>query len=311
MGDVMDVVSALRTFLRVAETSSFSAAALDLGLTQPAVSRQISALEAHYGVRLFHRSTSALSLAIEGEKMIPMAFRVIEAVDALGESTSIDGQVVSGKVRLSLPAPLGLYLSERLPVLLRGHPGLSVELIAREEASDLVADGIDLEVRIGDVADTALICKRIGWTTAFLVAAPAYLRDRRAPSYPDEIAHHDCICYSRGGERRLWSFSNGAEEIRVALTPRLTCNNAAAVHRAVLGGGGLAILSHIIVGDDLQNGRLVNLLPAFPPVRLPINVVFASRRHLSLRARTVLDFLIDAVRADPSMGPSSAVSQSR
>ena len=299
----MDVVSALRTFLRVAETGSFSAAALDLGLTQPAISRQISALEAHYGVRLFHRSTSALALAIDGEKMIPMAERVIEAVEALGENTSTDGTAVTGKVRLSLPAPLGFYLSERLPGLLRSHTGLSVELLAREEPSNLVGEGIDLEVRVGEVADAGLICKRIGWTTAFLVATPDYLKDRAVPDRPTDIEQHDCICYVRGGDRRGWTFSNGAEEVRVALTPRLTCNNAAAVHRAVLGGGGLAILSHIVVEQDLQEGRLVNLLPAFPPVRLPINVVYASRRYLSLRIRTVLDFLAEAVRADQAMGP--------
>ncbi|MFK0206533.1 LysR family transcriptional regulator [Agrobacterium sp. NPDC090283] len=300
----MDVVSALRSFLRVTETGSFSAAALDLGLTQPAISRQISALEGHYGVRLFHRSTSALALAIEGERMIPMAQRVIEAVDALGESATSDGKKVAGKVRLSLPAPLGLYLSERLPALLRTHPGLSVELMTREEPSDLVGDGIDLEVRIGEITDAGLIFRRIGWTTAFLVASPDYLQGRKEPSHPFEVVLHDCICYVRGGDRRVWSFSGGAEEIRVSLTPRLTCNNATAVHRAVLGGGGLAILSHIVVEADLREGRLINLLPDFPPVRLPINVVYASRRHISLRVRTVLDFLTAAVRADQEMRSS-------
>lgn len=111
----MDVVAALRTFLRVAETGSFSSAALDLSLTQPAVSRQISSLEAHYSTRLLHRSTSGLSLTVEGEHMIPMARKVIDAMEALGDATATENVTTSGRVRISLPAPLGLHVSERLP----------------------------------------------------------------------------------------------------------------------------------------------------------------------------------------------------
>ncbi|MBL0370905.1 LysR family transcriptional regulator [Rhizobium sp. KVB221] len=297
----MDIVSALRTFLRVAETRSFSAAAADLGLTQPAVSRQVSSLEAHLNLRLLHRTTSAIALTAEGERTIPMALKVIEAVEALGEGNSSEGPTVSGKVRLSLPAPLGLYMSERINALLSGHPGLSVELIFREEASDMVEEGIDLEVRLGQVNDNSLICRRIGWTTAYLVAAPSYLETRRAPETLSEIGSHDCICYSRAGDKKTWSFSNGADEERLQISPRLIANNSVAVHRAALAGSGVAVLSHILVGPDIQCGRLVQLMPDFPPTRLPINVVYLSRRNMPLRVRTVLDFLAEAVRDDPLM----------
>jgi DNA-binding transcriptional LysR family regulator len=306
MGVGMDIVSALRTFLRVAETGSFSAAAVDLDLTQPAVSRQVSALEAHLNTRLLHRTTSALALTVEGEQTIPMARRVIEAVEALGEATCGEGAKASGKVRLSLPAPLGLYMSDRLTRLLRNHSELCVELIFREEPSDLVGEGIDLEVRLGSVADNSLMCRRIGWTTAFLVAAPCYLQGRPVPETPDDIAVHDCICYSRSGDGRSWSFSNGADEVAVRIVPRMIANNSVAVHRAVLAGGGVAVLSHILACPDIEVGRLVNLMPDFPPSRLPIHVVYPSRRNLPLRVRTVLDFLVDAVREDPLMASGSA-----
>ncbi|MGV1872580.1 LysR family transcriptional regulator [Agrobacterium rosae] len=301
----MDVVSALRTFLRVAETGSFSAAAIDLGLTQPAVSRQVSSLEAHFAARLLHRSTNALALTAEGEKMIPMALRVIEAVEAIGEAAGTTGSAVSGKVRLSLPAPLGLYISDRLPKLLQRHPSLSIDIVFCEEVSDLVGEAIDIEVRLGDVDDRSLICRRIGWTTAYLVAAPAYLERRGPPSSPQEIVDHDCICYHRAGERQSWFFSNGAAETAVRVAPRLIANNAVAVHRAALAGGGLAILSHILARADIDAGHLIHIMADFPPARLPINVVYASRRNLPLRVRTVLDFLADAVKEDALMTPSS------
>lgn len=301
----MDIVSALRTFLRVAETGSFSAAGIDLGLTQPAVSRQVSALEAHLNTRLLHRTTSALALTVEGERIIPMARQVLEAVDALGETGCTEGGVVSGKVRLSLPAPLGLYLSDRLPALLAMHPGLTVELVFREEPSDLIGEAIDLEVRLGTVGDSSLICRRIGSTTACLVAAPAYLSRHQPPQTPDEISDHDCICYSRAGDGRSWSFSDGASEIPIRIAPRLIANNSVGIHRAALSGGGLAVLSHILVDADIQAGRLMNLMPAFPPTRLPISVVYPSRRNIPARVRTVLDFLVEAVGEDAQMASTS------
>ncbi|MFK0166149.1 LysR family transcriptional regulator [Rhizobium sp. NPDC090279] len=300
----MDIVCALQTFMRVVETGSFSAAAADLSRTQPAVSRQVSALEAHLNTRLLHRTTTALALTAEGEQLIPMAVKVIEAVEALSEVSCRGGATVAGKVRLALPTPLGLYVSDRLGTLLDRHRGLSVDLLCREEPSDLVEEGIDLEVRLGVVADCSLMCRRIGWTTAFLVATPSYMQGRAPLQIPDDVGAHDCICYSRAGNGRLWSFSNGAEEVSVRVSPRLIASNAAAVHRSVLAGNGLAVLSHIVVGSDIAEGRLVNLLPEFPPSRLPINVVYPSRRNLPLRIRTVLDFLIEVVGEDPLMAPA-------
>lgn len=297
----MDIVSALRTFLRVAQTGSFTAAAADLGLTQPAVSRQVSALEARLGVRLFHRTTTALALTAEGEHLIPLALRVIEAVEALGESAGAEREALAGRVRLALPAPLGLALAERLPALLARHPGLAVDLLLRETPSDLIGEGIDLEVRLGTSEDSSLTGRRIGWTTAFLVAAPSYLARHFAPAVPGEVPAHDCICYARAGDGRHWCFSNGADETRLAIVPRLVADSAVAVHRAALAGGGLAILSHILAGPDIAAGRLINLMPDFPPARLPITLVYPSRRNLPLRVRALMDFVVEAVREDAQM----------
>ncbi|MBX5164871.1 MULTISPECIES: LysR family transcriptional regulator [unclassified Rhizobium] len=297
----MDIVSALRAFQRVVETGSFSAAAHDLDVTQPAVSRQVAALEGHFNTRLLHRTTSGLSLTAEGERMLPMALRILEAVEELGDAAGSDGAMASGRVRLSVPAPLGLYLSERLGDLLAVHPKLSVELLLREQSSDMIEERLDLEVRLGSVADSSLVCRRIGWTTAFLVASPTYLARKEAPRAPKDIREHECLCYNRAGGASTWSFSNGSEDISVRISPRLTACSAVAIHRAALAGAGLAVLSHIIAVPDIAAGRLIPLMEDFQPSRLPITVVYPSRRNMPLRVKTVLDFLTDAIGRDPSM----------
>ncbi|NKK42882.1 LysR family transcriptional regulator [Rhizobium leguminosarum] len=302
----MDIVSALRTFQRVVETGSFSAAAHDLDVTQPAVSRQVAALEGHFNIRLLHRTTSGLSLTAEGERMLPMALRILEAVEELGDAAGSDGAMASGKVRLSVPAPLGLYLSELLGDLLAAHPKLSVELLLREQSSDMIEERLDVEVRLGSVADSSLVCRRIGWTTAFLVASPAYLARKAPPRTPKDIKDHECLCYSRASDACSWSFSNGSEDISVRISPRLTACSAVAIHRAALAGAGLAVLSHIVAVPDIVAGRLIPVMNDFQPTRLPIYVVYPSRRNIPLRVKTVLDFLTDAIGQDPSMCASGA-----
>ncbi|MFC4254848.1 LysR family transcriptional regulator [Altererythrobacter xixiisoli] len=297
----MDLVVAIRSFLRVAETGSFSAAALDLGLTQSSVSRQIAGLEDHYAIRLFHRTTSGLSLTADGERTLPVALQVLEAVESLGETVGNPGSPVRGRVRLSVPTPLGLYLSDRISALLDQNPLLDIELLLRDHPSDLIEDGIDLEIRLGPAVDSSLVSRRIGWTTAYLVASPAYLARRPGPDTPAALSNHDCICYDRGGRGSRWTFSDGSRDHVVELRPRLRSDNAVAVYRAALAGAGVTLLSHILAEPAIAAGQLVPLMPGYPPARLPIVAVYPSRRNMAPRVRAVLDFLIDAIARDKAM----------
>ncbi|MBA8881037.1 LysR family transcriptional regulator [Phyllobacterium myrsinacearum] len=303
----MDMISALQTFLRVAETGSFSVAASERHLTQPAVSRKITALEQHFDTRLLHRTTSGVALTVEGERLVPLALRIIDLFDELGDSVGTASTHASGHVRISVPTPLGLYLSERIGDLLGSHPDLSLDLIFNEGTSDLISERLDLEVRLGTPADSSLICRRIGWTTAFLVASPSYVAHRSPLQKLSDIHGHDCISYGRVGDGYVWHFSTGAEDVCMNIAPKMLANNALGVHRAAVAGAGLAVLSHIIAAPDITAGRLVNLLPAYPPTRFPIYVVYPSRRNIPLRVRTVLDFLTAAVREDPLMNGVSTV----
>jgi len=300
-GMTMDLIAALRTFLRVADTGSFSAVAAELGVTQPAISRQLSGLEQQLGARLVHRSTHAVTLTEEGRGLIPSAQQLIDSAEALQQSVGRGRSKPVGRVRLSVPVVFGLHLSSRIDQLLDRCEHLSVDLVLHDGVSDLVEEGIDLEVRIGPVADSALISRRIGSTTAFLVAAPQYLQGRTLPAHPRDLQGHECIVYHRWGHDDVWWFSSAEGYISVSVRGRLRANNATAVYRAVLNGCGIALVSHILASEDIQKGRLQVLMPEFPPRSFPLSVVYPSRRNLPLRTRAVIEFLTEVVRADPAM----------
>jgi DNA-binding transcriptional LysR family regulator len=202
---------------------------------------------------------------------------------------------------LSVPVIFGVYLSSRIGQLLDKCEHLSIDLVLRDGVSDLVEEGIDLEVRLGPVADSALISRRIGSTTAFLVAAPRYLQGRTLPAHPRDLQEHECIVYPRWGQDDVWWFSSAEGNISVSVRGRLRANNATAVYQAVLDGRGIAVVSHLLASEDIQKGRLQALLPEFPPRSFPLLVVYPSRRNLPLRTRAVIEFLTEVVRADPAM----------
>ena len=297
----MDLIAGLRTFLRVADTGSFSAVAAELGVTQPAISRQVSGLEQQLGARLVHRSTRSVTLTEEGRELIRSAQQLIDSAEALQQSVGRCRGKPAGRVRLSVPVVLGLHLSSHIDRLLDRYEHLSIDLVLRDGVSDLVEEGIDLEVRVGAVADSALISRRIGSSTAFLVAAPQYLRGRTLPAHPRNLQEHECVVHHRLGHDDAWWFSSAEGNISVSVRGRFRANNAAAVYRAVLNGRGIAIVSHLLALEDIRKERLQVLMPEFPPRSLSISVVYPSRRNLPLRTRAVIEFLAEVVRADPAM----------
>jgi DNA-binding transcriptional LysR family regulator len=296
----VDLIAALRTFLRVAEVGSFSAVAEERGVTQPAVSRQVSALEEHFGTRLVQRSTHAVTLTEEGRELVPAAQQLVDSADALQETTGRRRRKAVGRVRLSVPVPLGLYFSSKLDALLKKHEELSIDLILHDRLRDLIEEGIDLQLCVGQVSDSALISRRIGATTAFLVAAPKYLKGRAAPEQPADLQKHDCTVYHRWGRDDVWWFASPEGTVSVSVRGRFRANNSEAVRRAALNGQGIALLSHLLVADDISAGRLRVLMPAFPPARFPLTVVYPSRRNLPPRVRAVIEFLSEIIQADPA-----------
>jgi DNA-binding transcriptional LysR family regulator len=264
-------------------------------MTQPAISRQVTALEERLGARLVHRTTQSLTLTHEGRQLVERARELVSEADSLLDWAAQSRARPVGRVRLSASVPFGLLLAANIHRLLDLHEDLSVELVLRDTFGNLIEEGLDAQVRIGEASDSSLISRRIGWTRHLLVASPEYVSLRRKPAHPSELSEHWCVVHQREGGDDVWWFRDrtafSGDEISVAVKGRLWSNNAAAVHRAALAGQGIAYVSVLLASDDIAAGKLVELLPEYPCRRSPIYVDYPSQRHLPLRVRAVLDFL--------------------
>ena len=296
----MDLLTAFRTFVRISETGSFSAVAREVGATQPAISRQVAQLEQHLGVRLFQRSTRSLTLTEDGRDLLTHAQLVL---DTVAETEAAIGQrrlSPSGLVRLGCPAVFGrVYIAPRIGLLLDRYKELSVELSIEDDVVDMVQQGLDLSVRVGEIADPSLVARRIGSTTSHTIASAEYLERMGEPHHPNELSAHDCVLFTRFPSPDEWIFQGAEGSVTVTVKGRFRSNGIEAVLAAVIAGLGVSRVPIWMVRDELDSGRVRRILPDWRPKPRPIFAVYPSRRFLAPRTRAVIDFLVDEFRLDP------------
>lgn len=237
----MDLYAAMRIFVRVAEARSFSGIARELNVAQSTVSKQISALEEHLGARLVSRTTRTLSLTDEGHQFYERSREILDAI-AEAETTVGSGKLSpSGLVRLGCPATFGrLLIAPRLARLLAEYPELRVELVMNDAFADLVAEGLDLVVRIGVLADQNLIARRVGTTYRGIFGSPTYFAERGLPKTPHDLRNHNCIVYTNLGTGNEWRFAGPQRRFNVRVQGNFLANNAEAIREAVLSSIGVA-----------------------------------------------------------------------
>jgi DNA-binding transcriptional LysR family regulator len=289
----MDLFDALRCFIRVVETGSFSAVSRESRISQSAVSRQIAQLEQHFKARLFHRTTRRLSLTDDGQSLLTHARRLMDVADEMEGALGRQNSSPTGLVRLGTTIAGGLVLAPRLPLLLARYPGLRIELVIRDKFSDMVEDRLDLEWRSGEIADASLVARRVGETGRAVVAAPSYLERHGVPSVPDDLTTHACLIHSSMPDSYTWRFTGPDGPLAVRVSGAFIANDSVAVLRAVRAGHGIALLPEIEVVDDLHGGRLRRLLIDYPSQILPVHIIYPSRRNLAPRTRVVMDFVIE------------------
>ena len=292
----MDLIAALRAFVRVTETGSFSAVARETHVSQSAVTRLVAQLEQHFEVRLFHRTTRRLSLTDDGQVLLTHARHLLEGADEMETVLGRQSGAPRGLVRLGTSVAGGLFLATRLPVLLARHPGLSVELVMRDQPSDMVEERLDLAFRSGEIADASLVARRAGNLGRAVVAAPIYLERHGAPATPEDLVGHTCLIHDATANPEIWRFTGPDGQVSVRVSGAFIANDSEAVRRAARAGHGVALLPEIQLIDDLRAGRLFRLMEDYESQRVPVHIVYPSRRNLAPRTRVVMDFLLEQTR---------------
>jgi len=286
-------IDSLRIFEKVASLKSFTAAARALGLPKSNVSRVIARLEEELGTRLFQRTTRDVVLTLTGRALLERSTEIIANLgEALTYVRSLAGQP-RGLLKISAGIGFGVnVLAEQLPAFLVLYPDIEIALDLESRTADLVAEAVDVAVRLGPLPDSGLVAVKLGEMRRYLCAAPAYLERRGTPHSIDDIRGHDTIDMpGPDGRTRPWTFSRGGETLRIETRPRLSVNEALTIHRLVSNGAGLGILSGYICAPQIVAGGLVHLFPEWSPPPVEVNLVFPSRRELSPVVRAFVDFM--------------------
>ncbi len=286
-----DRMQELAVFVRTAEGGSFSRAARELGLSQPSVSRIIGELEARLGVTLLLRTTRRITVTDAGALFLDRAREILADIeDAEDAARGVD--LLRGTIRLALPVLYGTReIIPRLPKFLGLHPLLRVEMTVVDARQDLVAEGADVAVRLGDLDDSVFGARKLQTLERMLVASPTYLKAHGTPKTPADLASHDCIFGPGNFGRDNWSFRRNGTETSVDVRGRIHTNSGPDVFASVMAGLGIAMASTVMCGADVKAGLLVPLLRTYRLEPVEVHAVFPGGPRPSAKVRALVDYL--------------------
>ncbi len=290
----MDRLQSMRVFRRVVERASFAAAARDLGISNPAASKHVAALEESLGARLLHRTTRRVTATAAGTAYFERACRVLDEIDAMNQAVGRAASVPSGVLRVSVPLSFGLmHVTSLLPELLEAHPDLTLDVTYSDRFVDLLEERVDVVLRISrSLPDSSsLVSRRLARAAHVLCAAPSYLKRRGRPRSVADIAEHDTVVYSLSTAPGEWTFDGPNGRERVTARGRLVLSTSLAVRDAVVAGAGISLLPSFYVNDELREGTLVPLLERYITAPAILSAVFPESKHVPPKVRVFVEHL--------------------
>jgi len=302
---LMDHLKQIRAFVDSATRGSLSAAARVEAVTPAVIGRRLDALEARLGVKLLLRTTRKLSLSFEGQAFLEDCQRILNELANAEAAVSLGGIRASGHLKVSAPAGFGRrHVAPQVAAFMAENPELSVRLDLSDRVVDLLNEGVDCAVRIGELAASSLASSKLGEMRRVVVASPAYLARHGQPQVPRDLLAHNCLSLD---QQRGWSLRDTptGEVVQRKVSGAFECNDGAVLHEWALAGKGLAWRSVWEVGDDLRCGRLLSLLDDYAAPPVGIYAVFPQRRHLPLRVRLFIDRLKTTFGDPQYWGPGS------
>ncbi len=293
----MDRLGDLDIFARVVATGSMSQAARDLGLSPPVVSKRIRRLEERLGSRLLQRTTRQIALTEAGKGFHERVLAILSSVEEAENWVSQRAQQARGPLRVSAPTTFGrLHVAPHLVRFLERYPDISLDLTLSDSFVDVVGDGYDVAIRIADLADTSLVARKLAPNHRVLCASPGYLERHGTPQTLADLAHHRLLVHNADS----WRLEGPEGPVTVPVASAVATNSSEVIREAVIAGLGIALRSTWDVGPELRSGQLSIVLPAYRASRrVGIFAVYPSRRHLPVRTRVFIDFLLELYGVEP------------
>jgi DNA-binding transcriptional LysR family regulator len=298
----MDKFDDLQAFVAVVEAGSFTAAADRLDVAKSAISRRVSSLEERLGVQLLRRTTRRLNLTETGQSFYEHSARILADLDEAEAAVAQQHGELRGNLRVALPMSFGLrHMSAPIAEFSRRHPRVTFDLNLNDRRIDLVEEGVDVAIRIGRLADSTMIARRLFEARTVLCAAPAYLEERGAPQTPDDLLDHDCLAYSNLPDPGRWVCTDSeGDRHTVNVNVVMTASSGDFLCEAAAEGLGVALQPTFIAADQIRSGALLPVLANYDWPVSPAYAIYPPTRHLSYRVREFIDFLADRFAGTPS-----------
>jgi LysR family transcriptional regulator, regulator for bpeEF and oprC len=301
----MDRLDAMQLFVRVADSGSFSKAAISSGVSQSTVSKQIAAIESRLGVQLLRRTTRGLSVTEAGQQYYESILQLIEAVDAAEARVGHAQVAPTGVLRVAISAAFGRffvlpYLSEFFAL----YPEMTIDFDISERHANLVEDGIDVAIRIGALSDSSLVARRIGGVRFATVGTPAYFERYGVPQHPRDIETMPCVVFMFQGASRAWRFAENGGPLVVDGKPVIRTNDAEHIRGSVLAGLGMGHNPGWLYARDIAEGRLQQVLAGYSPLAFPISAVSPAGRRQTRKAQVFTEFLAARFSSIPELNLS-------
>jgi LysR family transcriptional regulator, regulator for bpeEF and oprC len=300
----MDVFGAMKVFVRVVESGSFTKAADALQLPPPSVSRSVQLLEEHLGTRLLNRTTRKISITEDGQAYYERSVKVLGDVDDMEASLSSAKISPRGKIKVSLPALMANNIViPALPEFVGAYPELEVEMVLTDRHIDIIEEGVDCVIRVGELADSGLIAKRIGAFNGVIVAAPSYLEKYGVPTTLEDLENHFAVNYvsSTSGRVQSWDFLVDGKIESIYMKGHVALNDATCYLACGLAGLGIMKGSLYSLEQYIARGALLEVLADCPSPLRPISILYPPNRHLSRKVRLFIDWMAEVYARVPAL----------
>jgi DNA-binding transcriptional LysR family regulator len=298
----MDRFHSMQVFIAVVDTEGFASAARKLNMSPPAVTRTIATLEEHLGVMLFHRTTRQVKPTDAGIRFLEDCRRILADLHEAEESVAGAHRAPRGKLSVTASSRFGyLYVAPLLNEFLERYPEVSVQTLFVDRVVNLIDEGLDVALRIGELPDSFLTAIRVGSVRRVICASPEYLEQRGIPQVPEDIRLHDIVQFSSLASKTEWHFKGPEGNITVPFSTRLTVNTADVAIAAAVAGRGLTLVLSYMITPEVVSGKLKIVLAEYENAAMPVHVVYQEGRKAAAKVRAFVDFAVERLRAMTSI----------